>query len=118
MVLHLFIKEKLSVRSAINIKPPLQPAVKTPRIKMKVNVEKMKGLNLPAYRERRPNELYSGGNLAYQPEKLKGLKEAGIKSVLCLVNYPDYKENVEAAGLNFIELNAIKGAALNVFDIN
>lgn len=112
------IKEKLSVRSAINIKPPLQPAVKTPRIKTKVNAGMLKGLNLPAYRERRPNELYSGGNLAYQPEKLKGLKEAGIKSVLCLVNYPDYKENVEAAGLNFIELNAIKGAALNVFDIN
>ncbi len=111
------IKEKLSVRPTINIMQPLQQSGETPRLKTKVNAEIMKGLNLPAYRERRPNELYSGGNLAYQPEKLKALKEAGIKSVLCFVNYPDYKENAEAAGLKYIGLNSIKDAGLNVFDI-
>ena len=45
------------------------------------------------------------------------MKEAGIKSVLCFVNYPDYKENAEAAGLKYIGLNSIKDAGLNVFDI-
>lgn len=112
------IKEKLSVRPAVKITKPLRPATVTPRLMTEVNVDKLKELKLPSFREKRPNELYSGGNLAYQPEKLQGLREAGIKSVLCLVNYSEYKENAEAAGLNFIELNSIKGAALNVFDIN
>ncbi len=112
------IKEKISIRPAEIETNSFKPVLKKQRLRTGVNIKKMQRLNLPAFRERRPNELYSGGNLAYQPEKLKALKDAGIKSVLCFVNYPDYKEDAEAAGLNFIELNSIKGAALNVFDIS
>lgn len=84
----------------------------------KVDVNMLKDLKFQSLKEVRQNELYSGGNLAYNPEKLKTLKEAGINSVLCLVNYPDYKKNAEEAGLNFIELGKINDSGLNIFDIN
>lgn len=112
------IKEKLSIRASERMTKPLYHKPEKPVSKTKVNLDKLEKLNLPSFRERRPNELYSGGHIAYQNDKLKGLKDAGIKSVLCFVNYPDYKENAEALGLNFVELNEINGGALNVFDIS
>lgn len=80
---------------------------------------KSSDLNKYSFRERRENELYSGGVLSQRPDLLNTLKKAGIKSVLCLVpDYFDYKKEVESVGLKFIDLCSIKDSGLNVFDIN
>lgn len=84
----------------------------------KVDVEILKNARLGAFRERRPNELYSGEYVAYQPEKIEALAKAGIKSVLCLVNYPEYKENLEKYGLKYDSLSTLTKTNLNVFDVN
>lgn len=84
----------------------------------KVDVEILKNAKFGAFRERRANELYSGEYVAYQPEKIEALAKAGIKSVFCLVNYPEYKENVEEKGLKYDSLNTLAKTNLSVFDIN
>lgn len=64
-------------------------------------------LKIPNYRKRRQGELYSGAELSFCPEKLEGLKQAGVNSVFCLVPVDDYKEAANEAGLNYGFLNTV-----------
>lgn len=76
-----------------------------------------KNLNV-SIRERRANEIYCGKQLSNNPEALKALKEAGIKTVICLVPYLGYKENAQNVGLNFTDLNSLGARNLSAFDIS
>lgn len=86
--------------------------------KPQINSKSLSTLGISAFRERKKNEIYSGEHLAYKPEVLKSLKEAGIKSVFCLVPQDEYKDRCKEAGLNYLSLRDINGTGLSVFDIN
>lgn len=83
----------------------------------KVDFSKLQKLGLPALRERRQNELYSGFQLHCVPEELDSVKKAGIKSVFGLVPYYE-KDVVEKSGLVYKDLATVSSTPLSVFDIN
>ncbi len=91
---------------------------KKPKNKVKVDEQALKNLKIHAFKIRRENELYSGAELSYEVEKLKKMKKAGIKSILCLVPMKEYEKSAQEAGLNYKSLKKLSGAALDIFDIN
>jgi len=84
---------------------------------VKVDNNALKEMKISSFKIQRDNELYSGAQMAFEPEKLNKLKNAGIKTIFSLLPYSDYKENANAVGLNFSTLYDLKDAHISVFDV-
>lgn len=89
-----------------------------PKNDLKVDSRALKNLKISAFSERRKNELYSGAELSCEVDKLKKMKEAGIKSVLCLAPVYGYEESTKEAELNYKPLSGLGNHSLNIFDVN
>lgn len=91
---------------------PFRPTTNEKNIDIK-SLEKYK---ISKFEEREKNRLYTGECLYLKPEAIKGLKEAGIETILSLVPSTEYQELATKNGLNYIQLNKIHGQSLNVFN--
>lgn len=83
----------------------------------KVDEKILEQAHVKALRVIRPNELYSGECLEFRPDDLDKLKEAGIKSIFCLFNNPDYGEYVKSLGMGYSDLYSVKNSHISIFDI-